>query len=870
MVNANKILTVSYGTFSCTLEGFDNPFSTMKSIAEYFRDLAADDRYFGAEPPTPDAEMLHRIAEKEIQRRVEARVEENGVVLTQVEDQSDLPEIEQDASDAVEPEAKAASIEPDSNPATEVPANESVADKLARIRAAVARTHAEQEPLMNAVFSEDEHAEQEPAVANVDEAFADAAPLLEDSLDPDDELSEPEDIEEIDVTGLMENPEANDEEPAEADEGDGQSVATAAVAAAAGVAALALGTNGAAADEDSAESDVAEEVVVEVEAEAEAEAEKATPLEITTPEIAEDTVSEAVAETVEDVVAETTVQEDAVSADEAPSIEDIDLDGAAVDTVEVETETSAETNETVETDIETDTLAAMLEGSDNAAVDDSEVENADAPIDIAAVIAEDADAPVEEVQDGIETVQDSLETEETRVLNEETEETVALSEDYDIDLSIILSEDTAEETANVEAADAKDNAVQSDANELDIEAISAEISDEAEEDAPEMRVRVAKMSRAEFEETFEAIEDDEPFVGEVEIRETLGETGLSNEDEDALIAELAAVERDGQADANLEDALEADIENLDAPVVAQDEKAVFQQLVEESQSEMEPEQAIVAEADDASVDRLMARAETVLEDGEGSRRRATIAHLKAAVAAVRADGESVKREAEAESARTIDQFRDDLAQVVGPTASEEPLVLERPISRPAPVRTKVNPEPDTAEKSENKDRRRARPIPPLMLVSEQRVDQGEVEKPSGPIQPRRVSVNDLDKDDANELFQKTEAPGADSMAGNMFSDSDDFSGFVAEKGAEGIPEMIEASLAYGTYVEGNEVNTRPQIMSRMLSLFPDGSVSREDGLRAFGVLLREGRIVRLNRGQFQLSEQSRFHEGPQDRKANAG
>ncbi|NRB00560.1 MAG: hypothetical protein HRU32_12190, partial [Rhodobacteraceae bacterium] len=218
MVGTSKILTVSYGTFSCTLEGFDDPFSTMRSIAEYFRDLAADDRYFGAEPPQPDAEMLHRIAEKEIQRKVEARVGDSGVHLRQMEDDVEAPALptfdELDTGYEVEDAPEAA------DDATET---ESVAEKLSRIRAVVDKSrdaeevHAEDAAMAeNAPVDPSETADWQPSEAL--KAEADEIEMAVAEAEADAEVEDADDVAAT-IAAFAEQTEASEEEVM-ADESD--------------------------------------------------------------------------------------------------------------------------------------------------------------------------------------------------------------------------------------------------------------------------------------------------------------------------------------------------------------------------------------------------------------------------------------------------------------------------------------------------------------------------------------------------------------------------------------------------------------------------------------------------------------------------
>jgi len=163
----------------------------MKAIAEYFRDLAAGDRFFGAEPPQPDADMLHRIAEQTNRSRVNAELSDNALVLRQAESQDTemaapvaaavaapvvaeaapvVEEVEAEG-DAVAEEAAAQDqgiAAPDYAETLSEHAGygqrDSIAEKLQRIRAVVSKENSAADEEAG-FFNEDEHAEEFDATA---------------------------------------------------------------------------------------------------------------------------------------------------------------------------------------------------------------------------------------------------------------------------------------------------------------------------------------------------------------------------------------------------------------------------------------------------------------------------------------------------------------------------------------------------------------------------------------------------------------------------------------------------------------------------------------------------------------------------------
>lgn len=89
-------------------------------------------------------------------------------------------------------------------------------------------------------------------------------------------------------------------------------------------------------------------------------------------------------------------------------------------------------------------------------------------------------------------------------------------------------------------------------------------------------------------------------------------------------------------------------------------------------------------------------------------------------------------------------------------------------------------------------------------------------------------------------------------------DESGLAAFADQVGAKSMAEMLEAAAAYATCVEKRSQFTRPQLMRRMVASAGGKPVSREDGLRSFGTLLRTGRIEKVTRGHYTLADNSPY------------
>lgn len=712
MVGSSKILTVSYGTFSCTLEGFDDSFDTMKAIAEYFRDLAGDDRYFGAEPPTPDAEMLARIAEREIARRVEAH-EERGKIVLRADAE---PSLSQAVAVTDTPEEKAPIPEPEPRP----------------------------------------EVYQTTPAANADEG--------EVSKDIPQEMAAP---------AAVEMPEGLEEEAVAEPE---------------------------AVDEDQAEPEPVEE---EKPAQAEVEAEEVAPDPKPVP-VQEPRDSESIAAKLSRIRSVVSNDDQSFGADE------YNEDEHAQDFIDT---TAADLN------------AALAEEDEAQSPDDSysmvEVDDDELAAIMARANADDATDEAGEEQGAPQ----EDETQETSQADVAAEPPAESGDDnaFEDTLASLLADAMPAETAEAEP-EAEETA---EIEEIPAPEADLSVAASAKDEPTLTHARVIKIKRTEFEAAVASglfQEDDDGDASDASESNLFeeGESFLSPEEEAELQRELAEVEAEfenalGEDFADVGDEADDHEEAVQANAGdAEDDRAPEEEAAVESEPEEnleeEPQQGrrrLENVEKPSDLTRIFDETDNQLDAPASSQRRNAIQHLRAAVAATRAE-----TDAGAKLGRGVDDtaYRDDLASVVRP---RRPQVVS-----------------DAGRSARPEE---ARPAP-LKLVAEQRID-----TPREPIRPRRVSTTDIAPDVASD----------DSDGG--------FSAFAEEMGASQLPELLEAAAAYLADVEGRPQFSRPMLMGKLKEVEQE-SFSREDGLRSFGQLLRQGKLQKLSGGRFSVTNETDYRD----------
>lgn len=223
---------------------------------------------------------------------------------------------------------------------------------------------------------------------------------------------------------------------------------------------------------------------------------------------------------------------------------------------------------------------------------------------------------------------------------------------------------------------------------------------------------------------------------------------------------------------------------------------------------------------DEAMSRILSQTDQHLNQPESRRHRDAFAQLKAAVAAT----EAARQLGDAGTAPVDpdEAYKDDLGAH------------------------------DAEERDEAEAAAEAAPkAPPLKLVQSDIAEDATPASAPAPSPAVASAPRPVDAASARlrEIASRKEAPVAPSSVS--------FKDFAADHGAVEIIDMIEAAAAYLFYIEGDADFSRPQVM-KMVQTATGTEISREDGLRAFGRLLRLARIVKLESGRFRVSDTTEF------------
>ena len=81
--------------------------------------------------------------------------------------------------------------------------------------------------------------------------------------------------------------------------------------------------------------------------------------------------------------------------------------------------------------------------------------------------------------------------------------------------------------------------------------------------------------------------------------------------------------------------------------------------------------------------------------------------------------------------------------------------------------------------------------------------------------------------------------------------------FADRAGASTLPDLLEASAAFVTLVDGKPSFSRGEILRLLDTISDGGAFSQEARIKSFGALLRGGRIQRIENGEFEMSRKAR-------------